>query len=410
MLKSLTAKWPITRFLGVIAGNGAATAISFSTAVVAARVLEQSDFVLYNTLILMGAMVSVAGGGIDSSTTRLVASSKHDQTSIQNLLRLATTLRGLLALIIIPCLVPLIYKIADKSQFGLSWSLFGLFSFVLHATLLACYTIEPQANGNFLKFSMRQAIVYLYLFASIIIVLFGAPPEFLLFAPIISATAIGILLCKSLNYKFKHTVPPGYRELAAYLTAASIIYAILDRLDTYIVVATQATTIAAEYSIAARYAGGMALIGSAFTAYILPRASQATSPHDITMIQRRHLPHWLIVLAVAIFASFISFHAMFWIFDIKSWMAASIATIIIFQYPIMAAYIGVVIGLTNLTSRRTQVVLPILMLVTKLLFLPLVFISPILLAIGTPLAHLAGAAYIYWKLIELKKSPIYNKS
>ena len=403
MLNSIIAKWPIARFVGVIAGNGAATGISFATAVVAARVLSQSDFVVYNTLALMGAMVSVAGGGVDSSTTRMVANSTKDRESILNLIRIATALRLTLAFILLPLLVPFLYKIALSSQFGYQWTFIGLVGFVLHATLLSCFTIEPQATGAFLQNSVRQATVYLYIFLSVVLVFMGAPIEILMIAPLLSAVVLIAVISKSLNFRLKFSIPSGYRELATYLTVASIIYALIDRLDTYAVVATQTTAVAAEYSIAARYAGGMALIGSAFTAYILPKVARATNVDEILYELSQHKKHWFIVLVVAIFASSVSYYAIKLIFNLESLRAATISAIIIFQYPIMAAYIGLVIGLTNLTDRRVQVILPVFMLAVKIAFLPLVLISPVMLALGTPLAHLAGGAYIFVKMRNLKK-------
>lgn len=402
VFERILRRWPIGRFLGVIAGNGAATALSFGTSIFAARGLNAQQFVLLNTILTIGTMISVAGGGIDSAAARQAAQQSGDGGFVRNLVRVATRWRLIVAIVAFPLSAPLLLTVAKAAGVSIGLALVGAFASTFALTVLACALIEPQAKGQFRTYALRQLSVYLVMFIGTGLLFVGADIREILLLPFASLLIGCLLLHRSTGWSLAAVAPPGFRSLVYYLGAASILYAILDRVDTYGVVLAQPSDIAAEYSIAVRFAGGMALISSAFSAFLLPRVTQAQSADELLAIIKEHRLHWLIVAAGAALAALMSYPMIYLLFGREHAGAAAIASILIVQYPVLAAYIPIIVGMTHLGTRRWQIVLPLILLTVKIAFLPLAYVSPLLLALGAPIAHAVGGGYVYSRLRSLR--------
>lgn len=405
MFERILRRWPIGRFLGVIAGNGAATALSFGTSIFAARGLNAQQFVLLNTILTIGTMISVAGGGIDSAAARQAAQRSGDVDFVRNLVRVATRWRLVVAMVSFSLSAPLVITVAKAAGLSTWLALVGAFASTFTLTFLACALIEPLAKGQFRAYAFRQLAVYLVLFVGTSLLFVGAGIREILLLPFVSLLIGCALLYRSTGCSLSAAAPPGFRSLVYSLGAASILYAILDRVDTYGVVLAQPSAVAAEYSIAVRFAGGMTLISGAFSAFLLPRVTKAQSAEELLAIIREHRLHWLIVAASAILAALVSYPMIYLLFGREHAGAAAIASILILQYPVLAAYIPIIVGMTHLGTRRWQIVLPLILLAVKIAFLPLAYISPLLLAVGAPMAHAVGGIYVYSRLRSLRTAP-----
>jgi ABC-type transport system involved in cytochrome c biogenesis permease component len=103
-------------------------------------------------------------------------------------------------------------------------------------------------------------------------------------------------------------------------------------------------------------------------------------------------------------AALVSYPMIYLLFGREHAGAAAIASILIVQYPVLAAYIPAIVGMTHLGTRRWQIVLPLILLAVKIAFLPLAYVSPLLLALGAPMAHAAGGMYVYSRLRSLRNA------
>lgn len=391
-------------FIGVASGNGLATAVSFISTVVLARSFSNETFVLINTMLLLGGTISVAGGGIDSAATRLISANRSNEQYVHEIC--IGALRGRLFLTMLGVLVclPFVYGISSRSSFShLELILFFLFC-AMSFSGLAYSLIYPVAVGAFRTAFIRQISVQL----SFLLLFFASTALsaqwIIIYGPFVIIILVGSFAAKIFKRGGSIKIPPAFKSLAVKLSVGAIIYAAYERIDLYTLSYLWPEE-ASDYAVASRFAGGMILLSSAFTAISLPKASSAGSARELMGIFFGFKYHLVLIVLVSILAAFASWLMIPFIFGPEFIGAPRYASFIIMQFPIISLYMVFVFGLTQLGDHNWQIHISLILLFSKVIFVPLMYYDPIFAAISNPAAQVIASVFIAHKVKLLLNSP-----
>lgn len=392
----------LASFAGVASGNAIATAISFLGTIVLARGLAEGDFVLVNTIALIGMTISVAGGGVDSAASRLIAARSAAPGSVEYINRSAAKWRTVILFGGWIIAVPFLQKIAADAGYSFGKSVVMLLSCAVIFSSLAFVIIKPLAQGRYLNVFLQQISVQISIFCIFVIAAFMKNVDFILYSLPFLILWMGFLTRLSLVKNGEPTENINFNEVAKKLTIGSIFYALFDKIDVYFISYVH-PDLAAEYAIAARFAGSMVLISSAYSAIVLPSASRTKSFAEILEVMAHYKTHLIAVVAFTLVCVGLGWVAIPILFGAKFAAAPLYAALMLMQYPVICFYIILVFGLTNVGKLEWQVRLGAILVLCKIVVLPVMYYYPIVGAVSGAIAHLVGASYMFAKAKSLSR-------
>lgn len=396
-LKTVIAKAKgLASFAGVASGNAVATAISFLGTIVLARGLAEADFVLVNTIVLIGMTISVAGGGVDSAASRMIAARSAAPDCVEYINRSAARWRTVILLGGWLVAVPFLQKIASDAGYSFAKSIVMLFSCAAIFSGLAFVIIKPLAQGRYLNVFLQQFSVQISIFGIFLTAAFTKNVDIVLYCLPVLIVWMGFLVWLSLEKGDDPAEKINFYEVAKKLTIGSIFYALFDKIDVYFISYVH-PDLAAEYAVAARFAGSMVLISSAYSAIVLPSASRTKSFEQIMQVMGHYKTHLIAVTGFTLVCAVVGWFAIPILFGPNFAEAPLYASLMLMQFPVIAAYIILVFGLTNIGKLEWQVNLGAILVLCKIVVLPVMYFYPIVGAVSGAIAHLVGAGYMFAK-------------
>ncbi|WP_430387134.1 hypothetical protein [Blastomonas fulva] len=386
----------LASFAGVASGNAVATAISFLGTIVLARGLAEGDFVLVNTIVLIGMTISVAGGGVDSAASRMIAAQSAAPDCVEYINRSAARWRTVILFGGWLVAVPFLQKIAADAGYSFGKSVVMLFSCAVIFSGLAFVIIKPLAQGRYLSVFLQQVSVQVSIFCIFLAAALTNNVDIILYSLPFLIVWIGFLTKFSVTKGGELKEGVNFNEVAKKLTIGSVFYAVFDKIDVYFISYVH-PDLAAEYAVAARFAGSMVLISSAYSAIVLPAASRSRSFVDILEVMAHYKTHFLAVVAFTLVCAVLGWFAIPILFGAKFAYASIYAALMLIQFPVISFYIILVFGLTNIGKLQWQVNLGAILVLCKIVVLPVMYFYPIVGAISGAIAHMVGACYMFAK-------------
>lgn len=397
LLKTVVAKAKgLASFAGVASGNAVATAISFLGTIVLARGLSEGDFVLVNTIVLIGMTISVAGGGVDSAASRMIAARSAAPDCVEHINRAAARWRTVILFGGWLVAVPFLQKIAADAGYSFGKSVIMLLSCTIIFSGLAFVIIKPLAQGRYLSVFLQQVSVQISILGIFLAAALTRNVDIVLYSLPVLIIWMGFLVWLSLVKSDDPAEEINFNEVAKKLTIGSIFYALFDKIDVYFISYVH-PDLAAEYAVAARFAGSMVLISSAYSAIVLPSASRTKSFTQIMEVMGHYKTHLMAVTGFTFVCAVLSWFAIPILFGSNFAEAPLYASLMLMQFPVISAYIILVFGLTNIGKLEWQVNLGAILVLCKIVVLPVMYFYPVVGAISGAVAHLVGAGYMFAK-------------
>lgn len=255
--------------------NGVSTAISLVVTVVLARRFSASEFEAVNLALVVGSMVAAAGGGIDSSATRLLPRTPASRWS--ELLGMAFTLRALLLPVIGSIgVVAILWADIGTVQTGSVIAVFAAHAVAMSAVQASL--IAPIARGEWMAYAVRQMLYFvpLLLFALSVV----AWRREIGWLAIPGLAAFAVLWIAGHVQPFRR---PSRRfvKMSAYLVASSFLFAAYDRIDIVVAAERFSPEVGAAYAAAARASGIYLLISSTLATVLTPIVSSIPRPYTL---------------------------------------------------------------------------------------------------------------------------------
>lgn len=380
-------------------GNGASTAVSLLLSIVLARRLDAPAFEVVNLTLVAGSMVANAGGGVDAAAARLLA---RDQVGTQSLVGMVITCRAFLGLLLLPLGVASVLWAGVGSQVAVAAAILLVCTQALGIVVTQISIIEPIVRGRPGTYTVRQLAYFTPLLLLALIFVHSGADVLWLTLP---GPALLLVFARRRMLASPRRPSRSFVNMAAYLVASSILFALYDRIDLVVAAQRFDDDVGAAYGVAYRAAGFYVLVTSTLATVLVPIVSSIVAPVRLRQIVRRTGIEIALACGVLALGAALLPVAIPIVFGESYRAASSISAAMAPRYILMAIYLPAAIVMPLLARPRHYFQMTVLQAASVAVAVALAH-SPTELALAPAIAPVAGLSYALLLLRRGRARPL----